>query len=49
MRDQLFGADYVKEEDPVLYISEKTGRGPLTETWLDDYWDDVRVRFSYFY
>lgn len=43
VKDQLTGADYTKEEDPVLYVSEKTGRGPLTENWLEEYWDDVRV------
>ncbi|KAJ8680190.1 hypothetical protein QAD02_015977 [Eretmocerus hayati] len=42
VRDQLVGADYVKEEDPVLYISEKTGRGPLTDNWLEEYWADVK-------
>ncbi|XP_046390635.1 protein retinal degeneration B isoform X2 [Ischnura elegans] len=42
VKDQLYGADYVKEEDPKLYISEKTSRGPLIETWLEDYWNDVK-------
>ncbi|XP_071449416.1 protein retinal degeneration B [Hetaerina americana] len=42
VKDQLYGADYVKEEDPKLYISQKTNRGPLVETWLDDYWNDVK-------
>ena len=45
VKDQLLGADYVKEEDPTLYISEKTARGPLTENWLEEYWADVKVRF----
>ncbi|XP_076232304.1 retinal degeneration B isoform X1 [Calliopsis andreniformis] len=35
-------SDYVKEEDPKLYVSQKTGRGPLTESWLEDYWADVK-------
>lgn len=43
VKDQLVGTDYVKEEDPTLYVSEKTGRGPLTETWLEDYWAEVKV------
>lgn len=43
VKDQPYGADYVKEEDPKLFVSEKTGRGPLEETWLDDYWADVEV------
>ncbi|XP_020294135.1 protein retinal degeneration B isoform X3 [Pseudomyrmex gracilis] len=41
VKDQPYGADYVKEEDPKLYVSEKTGRGPLEETWLEDYWAEV--------
>ena len=28
-----FFSDYKKEEDPTLYCSEKTGRGPLTGSW----------------
>lgn len=43
VKDQLVGADYVKEEDPKLYTSEKSGRGPLVETWLEDYWAEVKV------
>ncbi|XP_024940264.1 protein retinal degeneration B isoform X4 [Cephus cinctus] len=42
VKDQLYGADYVKEEDPKVYVSEKTGRGPLTESWLEDYWGEVK-------
>ncbi|XP_048507516.1 protein retinal degeneration B isoform X3 [Athalia rosae] len=41
VKDQLYG-EYVKEEDPKLYVSEKTGRGPLTESWLEEYWADVK-------
>ncbi|XP_066591659.1 protein retinal degeneration B isoform X3 [Prorops nasuta] len=44
VKDQLSGTDYVKEEDPKLFVSEKTGRGPLSETWLEDYWNDVKDR-----
>lgn len=42
VKDVLYGADYVKEEDPKLYCSEKSNRGPLTENWLEEYWDEVR-------
>ncbi|CAH1098537.1 unnamed protein product [Psylliodes chrysocephalus] len=42
VKDQLFGADYVKEEDPTIYVSEKSGRGPLTTNWLEEYWDAVK-------
>ncbi|CAK9810045.1 Protein retinal degeneration B [Anthophora plagiata] len=41
VKDQYTG-DYVKEEDPKLYVSQKTNRGPLTESWLEDYWADVK-------
>lgn len=42
VKDQLFGGDYVKEEDPLYYVSEKSGRGPLTVNWLEEYWDEVK-------
>lgn len=42
MKDQLYGADYVKDEDPRLYHSEKSGRGPLSENWLEEYWREVQ-------
>lgn len=28
--------DYCKEEDPKLYVSEKTGKGPLNEDWAEE-------------
>jgi len=31
--DKVAPADYKKEEDPTLYCSEKTGRGPLNGSW----------------
>lgn len=43
MKDQLYGADYIKEEDPKSYVSEKTGRGPLSENWISDYWKECQV------
>ncbi|KAL1140219.1 hypothetical protein AAG570_000151 [Ranatra chinensis] len=42
VKDQLYGADYIKEEDPSVYISQKTKRGPLQETWLQDYWNECK-------
>jgi len=33
--DNVAAADYKKENDPTLYTSEKTGRGPLTGQWKD--------------
>ncbi|XP_076054545.1 retinal degeneration B isoform X16 [Oratosquilla oratoria] len=38
VRDQLYGADYKEEEDPRRYISQKTGRGPLEDNWIEEYW-----------
>ncbi|XP_064618758.1 protein retinal degeneration B-like isoform X2 [Lineus longissimus] len=37
VKDSISSGDYRKEEDPKLFISDKTGRGPLTETWHTDY------------
>lgn len=43
VRDQL--SEYVPQEDPKQYVSEKTGRGPLTDNWLDEYWDECKVSY----
>jgi hypothetical protein len=43
VKDQPYGADYIKEEDPKIFISNKTHRGPLSDNWLDEYWNDVKV------
>lgn len=43
VKDQLYGADYVKEEDPKSFVSEKTRRGPLSENWISEYWQDCQV------
>jgi len=29
--------NYVPEEDPTMFVSEKTHRGPLDENWLEEY------------
>lgn len=42
VRDQLYGADYVRDEDPLYYVSQKSGRGPLSENWVEEYWNEVR-------
>ncbi|KAF4523499.1 hypothetical protein B566_EDAN004570, partial [Ephemera danica] len=42
VKDQLYSTDYLKEEDPKLYISSKTSRGPLSDNWLEEYWNDVK-------
>lgn len=41
VKDQLYGADYIKEEDPLYYVSENSGRGPLNTNWLEEYWEEV--------
>ncbi|KAK4872443.1 hypothetical protein RN001_014472 [Aquatica leii] len=46
VKDQLYGTDYIKDEDPKLFRSEKTGRGPLSETWLEDYWREVEGKLQ---
>eukprot|EP00118_Oscarella_pearsei_P017784 m.178799 g.178799 ORF g.178799 m.178799 type:complete len:649 (+) comp39191_c0_seq2:97-2043(+) len=33
--DKVPASSYKEEEDPKLFHSEKSGRGPLTEDWLD--------------
>ncbi|XP_030386632.1 protein retinal degeneration B isoform X2 [Scaptodrosophila lebanonensis] len=42
VKDQLWGGDYVKEEDPKLFVSDKTGRGPLVDDWIEEYWREVK-------
>ncbi|XP_071093822.1 protein retinal degeneration B-like [Haliotis cracherodii] len=37
VRDPVTSGDYSKEEDPKLYKSSKTGRGPLEDNWREDY------------
>lgn len=41
VKDQPAGKDYVREEDPKLYMSEKTRRGPLDDEWLVEYWNEI--------
>lgn len=37
VNEKLYGSDFVENEDPISYVSKKTGRGPLTKDWLADY------------
>ena len=37
MKDAVSSSDYCEEEDPLLYQSKKTGRGPIKEDWLEHY------------
>ena len=43
VRDQLTGTDYIREEDPSIFVSRKTRRGPLADTWIQDYWKECKV------
>lgn len=43
VKDPISSGDYKKEEDPKLFRSEKTGRGPLTENWLAEYARDSKI------
>uniref|UniRef100_A0A5S6QLR7 DDHD domain-containing protein n=1 Tax=Trichuris muris TaxID=70415 RepID=A0A5S6QLR7_TRIMR len=36
VRDSISSADYKKEEDPKLYKSTVTGRGPLSDSWVEE-------------
>ncbi|XP_069134986.1 protein retinal degeneration B-like isoform X2 [Argopecten irradians] len=46
VKDQLPSSDYKKEEDPKLYRSSKTGRGPLTDSWWEEYSKETKVKGS---
>ncbi|XP_056002501.1 protein retinal degeneration B-like isoform X4 [Ostrea edulis] len=43
VKDPISSGDYKKEEDPKIYRSQKTGRGPLTENWLAEYARDAKI------
>jgi len=38
--EDVLPGDYSEEEDPLLYKSEKTGRGPMPANWLEQYQTD---------
>lgn len=42
VKDQLYGSDYNEEEDPTIYVSKKTKRGPLSGDWVNEYWDAIK-------
>ena len=43
VKDQITGGDYAEEEDPTKFVSEKTGRGPLTENWRQEHATAMRA------
>nr|CAD7574820.1 unnamed protein product [Timema californicum] len=40
--DEVSGSDYLREEDPRLFRSVKTGRGPLSESWVEQHLDNTK-------
>lgn len=44
VKDQLYGADYRREEDPRYYVSQKTCRGPLGDSWAEEHWQSCKGR-----
>ena len=36
VNERVSGSDYKEEEDPRLYQSAKTGRGPLSSDWREN-------------
>lgn len=36
VKEAVHNGEYDPNEDPKLYKSEKTGRGPLTDNWVDE-------------
>ncbi len=34
VKDPISNSEYKKDEDPKIYVSKKTGRGPLTNDWI---------------
>ena len=39
IKDTFPQKDYKREEDPSIFVSTKTGRGPLREDWVQAYKD----------
>ncbi|VDO69614.1 unnamed protein product [Schistosoma margrebowiei] len=37
VKDPITGSDYRPEEDPSIYVSEATGRGPLSPNWREEF------------
>ena len=35
VNDQMWASDYLEAEDPSIFVSEKTGRGPLDHDWIE--------------
>ena len=37
VKDPISSGDYRKDEDPKIFKSKKTGRGPLNDNWREEY------------
>ncbi|XP_052074554.1 protein retinal degeneration B-like isoform X1 [Mytilus californianus] len=46
VKDPISSGDYRKEEDPKLYKSTKTQRGPLTDTWWKEHSEGLKSQSS---
>ncbi|XP_055327532.1 protein retinal degeneration B-like [Paramacrobiotus metropolitanus] len=42
VKDPMPAHEYLKEEDPKVFVSEKTKRGPLSVQWLEEYVSNPR-------
>jgi membrane-associated phosphatidylinositol transfer protein len=40
--DAISSSEYSREEDPRVFKSDKTGRGPLTDSWREEYANMVK-------
>lgn len=47
VKDQLHGSDYVEDEDPTLFKSVKTGRGPLNDNWIEKHFKEGKIMCAY--
>ncbi|KAK4471176.1 hypothetical protein MN116_004639, partial [Schistosoma mekongi] len=43
VKDPVTGSDYKAEEDPSTYVSEATGRGPLSPNWREEFSHAQRI------
>jgi hypothetical protein len=46
VKDPIPSSVYSEEEDPLLYVSKKTGRGPLTADWLTQPQESVMCAYK---
>ena len=44
--DKLPSSEYEVSEDPVEFVSEKSGRGPLGGLWLDEWHGNIMCSYK---